>query len=72
MARSTLLLSTQRLARPDAILLGAPLVFLGTFCLSRWLGNSTPFAIAIASIVCLAPILDGVFRNPPVQSSGSD
>ena len=52
-------------SRPDLILGGVPLCFLGTFVLSRWLVSSQLFALSAGSLVCLGLLVDGLFLNPP-------
>lgn len=52
-------------ARSDAILVALPVAFLVTYGLGQ-VAVESRLAVAIASLVCGAILVDGLFLNPPV------
>jgi len=57
--------SRSSVTRPDLLLLAVPVSFLGTFLLGRWIVGGRSLPLAVASLVCLSLLVDGLFVNPP-------
>ena len=56
-----------RISRADLILTCMPLLFVGGYGAGVSLFDSWSAAAVSASIVCCLLMVDGLFRNPPVE-----
>ncbi|WP_267161060.1 hypothetical protein [Halovenus salina] len=54
-------------SRADYILFSLPVLFVGTYGMTRWAVSAGAHALAAAGLVCCLIVVDGLFIHPPVE-----